>query len=90
MSADLPEGEKGFTCEGYFDAEMENITIAREIFHKTEVAMFANFWPCEWNDKRHSMSRAFAYAAAHDVGHGRAGHLSFNRAQMTNSYRFPE
>jgi hypothetical protein len=88
MSADLPEGEKGFTCEGYFDAEMENITIARETFQKTEVAMFANFWPCEWNDNRHYMSRAFAYAAAHDVGMGGPDIYPFNRAQMTNSYRF--
>src|SRR5438270_1291631 len=53
MSADLPEGEKGFTCDGYFDAEMENIAVAREAFHKTAVVMFANFWPCEWNDSRH-------------------------------------
>ena len=50
MSADLPEGEKGFSCDGYFDAEMENITVAREAFRKTAVTMFANFWPCEWND----------------------------------------
>jgi hypothetical protein len=88
MSADLPEGEKGFTCDGYFDAEMENITMAREAFHKTAVAMFANFWPCEWNDNRHYMSRAFAYAATHDVGMGGPDIYPFNRAQMMNSYRF--
>ncbi len=27
MDANLPEGEKGFTCDRYFDAEMENIAV---------------------------------------------------------------
>ena len=88
MSADLPEGEKGFTCDGYFDAEMKNITVAREAFHKTAVAMFANFWPCEWNDDHRYMSRAFAYAATHDLGIGGPDIYPFNRAQMMNAYRF--
>jgi hypothetical protein len=88
MDANLPEGEKGFTCDGYFDAEMENIAAARKAFHKTAVAMFANFWPCEWNDSRHYMSRAFAYAAAHDIGAGGPDIYPFNPAQMKNSYRF--
>ncbi|HEY1212223.1 MAG TPA: hypothetical protein VGE93_01195 [Bryobacteraceae bacterium] len=86
MDANLPDGEKGFTCDGYFDAEMENIAVAREAFHKTAVTMFANFWPCEWNDSRHYMSRAFAYAAAHDIAMGGPDIYPFNRAQMKNSY----
>lgn len=88
MDADLPDGEKGFSCDGYFDAEMDNIAEAREAFHKTAVVMFANFWPCEWNDSRHYMSRAFAYAAAHGIGMGGPDTYPFNRAQMKNSYRF--
>jgi hypothetical protein len=88
MSANLPEGEKGFTCDGYFDAEMENIAAARQAFHKTALVMFANFWPCEWNDSRHYMSRAFAYAAAHDIGMGGPDIYPYNPAQMKNSYRF--
>jgi len=88
MDANLPQGEKGFTCDGYFDAEMDNIKVARAAFHKTAVTMFANFWPCEWNDSRHYMSRAFAYAAAHDIGMGGPDIYPFNRAQLKNSYRF--
>ena len=88
MDANLPEGEKGFTCDRYFDAEMENIAVARAAFHKTAVVMFANFWPCEWNDSRHYMSRAFAYAAAHNIGMGGPDIYPFRRAQMQNSYRF--
>jgi len=88
MDANLAEGEKGFTCDGYFDAEMENITVARAAFHKTEVAMFANFWPCDWKDSRHYMSRAFAQVAARGIGMGGPDIYPFNHAQMVNSYRF--
>jgi hypothetical protein len=88
MEANLPEGEKGFTCDDYFNGEMENIAAARQAFRKTAVVMFANFWPCEWNDSRHYMSRAFAYAASHDIGMGGPDTYPFNRAQMKNSYRF--
>ena len=88
MDAHLAEGEKGFTCDGYFDAEMENITVARTAFRKSAVVMFANFWPCNWNDKRHYMSRAFAYVAAHRIGMGGPDIYPFNPAFMKNSYRF--
>jgi len=88
MDAYLAEGEKGFTCDGYFDAEMENIAAARAAFRKTAVVMFANFWPCNWNDKRGYMSRTFAYAAAHDIGIGGPDIYPFNPALMKNSYRF--
>lgn len=88
MDANLSEGEKGFTCDGYFDGEMENIVAARAAFHKTAVVMFANFWPCNWNDSRHYMSRAFAEAAAHGIGMGGPDIYPFNPALMRNSYRF--
>jgi hypothetical protein len=88
MEANLKEGEKGFTCDGYFDGEMDNITVARAAFRKTAVTMFANFWPCEWKDSRRYMSRAFAYAAAHDIGMGGPDIYPFNPGQMKNSYRF--
>ncbi|MEO5772661.1 MAG: hypothetical protein ABIQ32_00905 [Sphingomicrobium sp.] len=88
MDANLSEGERGFTCDGYYDAEMENITVARRAFRRTAVTMFANFWPCGWNDRRHYMSRTFAYAAAHDIGLGGPDIYPFNPAQMKNSYRF--
>jgi hypothetical protein len=50
--------------------------------------MFANFWPCGWNDRRRYMSRAFAYAASHDIGMGGPDTYPFNPGQMKNSYRF--
>lgn len=88
MDANLKEGEKGFTCDNYFDAEMENIAAARKSFRKSDVVMAANFWPCEWNDSHHYMSRAFAYAAANRIAVGGPDILPFNKAHMANAYRF--
>lgn len=88
MDAHLKDGEKGFTCDGYFDAEMDNIAAARKAFHKTDVVLAANFWPCEWNDSRHYMSRAFAYAAANRIAVGGPDIMPFNQAQMKNAYPF--
>ncbi len=88
VDAHLKDGEKGFTCDGYFDAEMENIAAARKAFHKSDVVLAANFWPCEWNDSRHYMSRAFAYAAANQIAIGGPDIVPFNKAHMKNAYRF--
>ena len=88
MSADLAEGEKGFTCDGYFNAEMENIAAARQAFRKTNVVLNINFWPCEWNDSKRYMSRAFAYAASHGIGMGGPDIHPQSSNLMKNSYRF--
>ncbi|MDR3528535.1 MAG: hypothetical protein P4L57_14790 [Rhizomicrobium sp.] len=88
MEAGLEDHEKGFTCDGYFDAEMENIAVAREAFRNSTVVMDANFWPCEWNDNHHYMSRAFAFAATHDIGMGGPDIVPYKKAQMKNSYPF--
>lgn len=88
MSADLAEGEKGFTCDGYFAAELENANVARQAFHKTKVVMGANFWPCEWNDNKRYMSRAFAYAASHGIGMGGPDIYPYHPGHIKNSYRF--
>jgi hypothetical protein len=88
MDAHLKDGEKGFTCDAYFDAEMENIAAARKAFRKSDVVLAANFWPCEWNDSRTYMSRAFAYAAANGIAIGGPDIIPFNKAHMKNAYRF--
>jgi len=85
---DLKDGEKGFTCDGYFAAEMENIAFTRKAFHKTYVVQDANFWPCGWNNDHHYMSRAFAYAYAHGIGMGGPDIVPYKKAQMKNSYPF--
>jgi len=88
MDAHLKEGEKSFSCDGYFDAEMENIAAARKAFRRSDVVLAANFLPCEWNDSRHYMSRAFAFAAANQIAMGGPDIIPFNKAQMKNAYPF--
>jgi hypothetical protein len=79
---------KGFTCDAYFDAEMENMAFAREVFQKTQVVQYVNFWPCEWENDHKYMSRLFEYAAAHDIGLGGPDIIPFRKGQMKNSYPF--
>jgi len=78
----------GFTCDAYFDAEMENLAFARKVFTHSSVVQYVNFWPCEWDDDHHFMSRLFDYAASHDVGLGGPDIVPNRRAQMKNSYPF--
>src|SRR5690349_2145764 len=57
----------GFTCDGYFEATLENIGHARKVFEKSHVVQYANFWPCEWEDDHHYMSRTFEFAKQHGI-----------------------
>ncbi len=81
---------EGFTCDVYFDAQMENITAARAAFETTYVVQYVNFWPCEWNDDRRYMSRFFEFALANGVGAGGPDIIPYRRAQEKNSYPFLE
>jgi hypothetical protein len=81
----LPEG---FTCDGYFDAEMANLAFARRAFAKSHVVQYVNFWPCEWDNDHKYMSRLFDYAAKHDIGLGGPDIVPGRKAQMKNSYPF--
>ena len=61
---------EGFTCDSYFDAEMANMGYARQVFTKSHVVQYVNFWPCEWENDHKYMSRLFEFAVAHDIGLG--------------------
>lgn len=77
-----------FTCDAYFNGQMENLTHARSVFDETHVVQYVNFWPCEWNNDQAYMSRIFEFAAAHDVGLGGPDIIPFRKGQMKNSYPF--
>lgn len=79
---------KGFDCDAYFDAEMENLKVARAAFAKSHVVQYVNFWPCEWNNDRDYMGRLFTYAAANDIGLGGPDVIPYRKGQMKNSYPF--
>ncbi len=90
---EVPTGEgapEGFTCDAYFDAEMENLRAAREAFQRSLVVQYVNFWPCEWDNDRQYMSRLFEYGVAEGVGMGGPDIIPYRRAQEKNAYQFLE
>lgn len=78
----------GFSCDAYFDAEMENLAFARRAFAKSHVVQYVNFWPCEWENDHNYMSRMFDYAAGNNVGLGGPDIIPGRKGQMKNSYPF--
>lgn len=89
-AADLVDTGKatGFTCDGYFNAELDNLAYARRVFSRSMVVQYVNFWPCERNNDHNYMARTFSFAAAEGVGLGGPDVVPFKRAQMMNSYPF--
>lgn len=88
VEVDPKKDRTGFTCDAYFEAEMDNARVAREAFRRSHVVQYVNFWPCEWNDDRHYMSRFFEFAAANHIGLGGPDIVPWRRGQMKNSYPF--
>jgi hypothetical protein len=88
IDIDIHHDRTGFTCEKYFDAEMENLTFAKAAFKKTQVVQYVNFWPCEWNNDHHYMERAFDLAVKIGAGLGGPDIVPGRKAQMNNSYPF--
>jgi hypothetical protein len=85
---DIPRDRTGFTCDGYFAATLDNLRFARRAFARSYVVQYVNFWPCEWGDDHHYMSRLFALAASERIGLGGPDIAPDQRAQTHNSYPF--
>src|SRR4051812_2702089 len=79
---------KGFSCDAYFSAEMENLAFARKAFEKSLVVQYVNFWPCEWENDHKYMGRLFDFAEKNNVGLGGPDIVPNRKAQMKNSYPF--
>jgi len=79
---------KDFTFNNYFHAELENIGTVKRSFHKSIVIQYVNFFPGEWNNDHHYMSRLFSYAIQHQIGLGGPDVVPYRKAQMKNSYPF--
>jgi len=88
IDIDMKHDKTGFSCDAYFNAEMENLAYARSVFAKSHVVQYVNFWPCEWENDHKYMSRLFDYASKHDVGLGGPDIVPNRKAQMKNSYPF--
>ncbi|MHA7772536.1 hypothetical protein [Roseibium sp. M-1] len=88
MDIDRSKDGTGFTCDAYFEATLENMTFARNAFHKSAVVQYVNFWPCEWENSEGYMKRSFDKAAELGIGLGGPDIVPFRKAQMKNSYPF--
>ena len=87
IDIDLKHDRTGFTCDAYFEAEIENMKFARQVFSKSLIVQYVNFWPCEWANDHRYMSRAFETAARLGIGLGGPDIVPDKKAQMENSYR---
>ncbi|MGK9236336.1 hypothetical protein KXS07_31430 [Inquilinus limosus] len=70
IDVDAENDHTGFSCDGYFDAELQNLKAARAAFTRSHVIQYVNFWPCEWENDHDYMGRLFRYAAENDIGLG--------------------
>jgi hypothetical protein len=78
----------GFDCDRYFAAELANIRHARQVFRKSHVVQYVNFWPCGWNDENGYFTRFFAIAQRERIGAGGPDIVPNRPGQMKNSYPF--
>jgi hypothetical protein len=85
---DRKTDQTGFSCDGYFEATLENIAYARKVFARSHVVQYVNFWPCEWENDHEFMSRAFEFAKQNHIGLGGPDIVPYKKAQMKNSYPF--
>ena len=77
-----------FICNRYFNSIMGNLKVLRSAFHKSDVVQYVNFFPCEWNNDHHYMSRLFAFSAKNNIGLGGPDVVPYRQGQMKNSYPF--
>ena len=78
----------GFSCDKYFNAELENIIYTRKIFKKSHVVQYVNFFPCEWENDHQYMSRLFDAAKKYNFGLGGPDTVPYKKNHMKNSYPF--
>ena len=87
-AADVDRHAQGFSCEAYFQGELENAGFAAKAFRRSAVVQYVNFWPCEWDNSRGYMQRFFDFAAANGLGLGGPDIAPQNKAHMHNAYPF--
>ncbi|WP_246249045.1 hypothetical protein [Chelativorans alearense] len=88
VDIDMEGDRTGFTCDAYFEAEMDNLAAAQAAFTESHVVQYVNFWPCEWANDHDYMGRLFEYAADHGVGLGGPDIVPYRKGQMKNAYPF--
>lgn len=87
IDIDMEHNSTGFSCDKYFNAEIENMIFARKVFKKSHVVQYVNFF-CGWNNDHQYMSRLFALTVKHRIGLGGPDIVPERKAQLKNSYPF--
>ncbi len=82
------ESANGFTCQGYFDAELDNAKFAANIFHRTKIVQYVNFWPCGYANENNYLSDSFAFYAQNGVGVGGPDDIPFKPTMEANAYPY--
>ena len=80
--------KSGFSCDKYFNAELENILAARRAFKHSYVVQYVNFFPCEWNNDHGYMAKLFNVAKQNHIGLGGPDVVPYKKAHMSNAYPF--
>lgn len=81
----LPED---FSSDEYFYSVLDNMSYLKKVFQKTRVTQYVNFFPDEWNNDHHYISRLFVFARKHHIGLGGPDVVPYKESQMKNSYPF--
>lgn len=76
-----------YTCQDYFDGELDNAGYAASVFHKSFVVQYVNFW-CDEQKREQDRSESFAFFAEHGVGIGGPDDIPYRPYQMENSYPY--
>ncbi len=88
IDIEIKADKTGFSCDRYFQAELENLKFARNAFHQSNVLQYVNFFPCEWDNDHQYMSRLFDFAYKNNIGLGGPDIVPNKKGQMKNSYPF--
>lgn len=88
IDIDIKKDKTGFSCDRYFQAELDNLKYARNAFKTSYVLQYVNFFPCEWENDHQYMSRLFEFAYKNSIALGGPDIVPNKNAQMKNSYPF--
>ncbi|MCW1961984.1 hypothetical protein [Chryseobacterium viscerum] len=88
IDIEMKADKTDFSCDRYFQAELENLKFARDAFHQSNVLQYVNFFPCEWNNDHQYMSRLCDFAYKNNIGLGGPDIVPNKKGQIKNSYPF--
>jgi hypothetical protein len=77
-----------YTCQGYFEGELDNARFAASIFHHSYVVQYVNFWPCGWANEGGYLADSFAFFANHSIGIGGPDDIPYKSTQENNAYPY--